>query len=126
MPGRKRYNNYVPLLPQSGTKPQTKKPGRKCCVCGKPLSIYNPEKFCFCHSLEQEEKRTERIISDPKPDKEVKYGRGRKSTKPLGRETERERVKSTIAYFEYEQSREIYRAKHGHYPEDETPGADAG
>ncbi|MFA5358727.1 MAG: hypothetical protein WC310_02830 [Patescibacteria group bacterium] len=28
---------------------QEPKPGRKCVLCGMPLSMYNPNNQCFCH-----------------------------------------------------------------------------
>ncbi len=32
-----------------GPRLKTYRPGRRCAVCGRPLSVYNSGRKCFCH-----------------------------------------------------------------------------
>lgn len=58
---------------------------RKCTVCGKPLSQYNPNRYCFCHALKMAEKKSrdsERI----KARNEAEYQKAKKEEKCLSSE----------------------------------------
>lgn len=39
-----------------GKPPRKRKKGRKCVVCGAPLSIYNPAKACYSHDRPVDDK----------------------------------------------------------------------